>query len=145
MRIQIDELAQFIFVENTKNKLVGIQIDGISSTSDMFSFCVDLLYKGLHLLYGNEKVLEDGSRKFTVRIDEITMDQFDKIKDRLRLAGIEVNLTIKEVGARKNCIYTEIEMQHTEAPLLEHHHMIVAMEKAVYDIFFKLIHNVKPI
>lgn len=145
MRIQLDELAQFIFVENTKNKLVGIQIDGIQSTSDMFSFCVDLLYKGLHLLYGVEKVNDDGSRQFTVRIDEITMDQFEKIKDRLRLAGIEVNLAVKDVGARKNCMYTEIEMQHSEAPLLEHHHMIVAMVKTVYDISFKLIHNVKPI
>lgn len=147
MRIQLEELAKFIFVENTENKLVGIQIvEGIQNTFDMFSFCVDLLYKGLHLLYGTEKVFENGTKRMTVRIEDITMDQFMKIKEKLRLAAIEVNLSITEGVTKPNCIYTEIEMSQSETPpVLEQHHMIVSTEKRTYDISFKLIHNVKDI
>jgi hypothetical protein len=81
--IDIDSLSKYIFLENSDNKLIYLDIQGLECTKDIFCLCFDLLCKGLVLLYGHDNKVE---------LNHISMEQFHAMSQRLLYAGIKVKL-----------------------------------------------------
>ena len=147
MQIETDQLANFIFLENKTDKYINIEIDGIRDSRDMFMFCLELLYKGISMMYDTQQTGID--------IDGLTEDQFKAIKQKLLLAGIDVNLHMEPI--RSPVVITHPTKQHVvDEPIvlgstqpqtytLEHHHLVISTERAMYDISFALVHNTAAI
>lgn len=158
MRVELHELAKYIFLQNTDGNVV-LEVDGITTVSDMFCFCIELLYKGLHLLFGHSHYNENDELKEYVNIDALSIDDFQIVKQKMLCAGIDVTLNVIPIvvsstaeEAPKRSVITEIEVpmhglvhhgykSAHDAPL-HHHHLVMTTEKAKYDISFKLVHNV---
>lgn len=87
VELEIDDLAEFLFKKNKNNALVQLELNGIDDTRDLFCFCIDLLCKGLVLLYGNEKS--------SVDVDDISFEQFSIIVNKLKNAGIILDLRVE--------------------------------------------------
>lgn len=82
--VSIDELSEFIFKQNNHNSKVVLQSDDFHTTKDLFSFCIDLMCKGLLLnmdLQCNE-----------IDIQKISIEEFNRVSERMLLAGIKVNI-----------------------------------------------------
>jgi|688.fasta_scaffold472443_2 hypothetical protein len=147
MQVETDQLAKFIFLDNKSEKLVNIEIDGVKNNRDMFMFCTELLYKGIQYLYDHDKSGID--------IDGLTDEQFKHIQKRLLLTGIEVVLrcevlplqqenpiiSMKRVPSKQHMVENPIVLGHCSSTPLDHHHLVISTEKAVYDISFKLVHG----
>jgi hypothetical protein len=158
MRVELEALAKYIFVENVNDNYVHIEVDGIGNAHDMFCFCVELMYKGLHLLYGND--VQDGENvKHVINIDNISIEQFATFQRKMRLAGVDVSLQVIPIEDTSQAppirdMHTEIEMplpphismSHGFPPEIElsNHHLVLTTEKSKYDISFKLIYNIPP-
>lgn len=123
------QLAEFIFLKNNENKLIHIEVDGIKETKDMFMFCIELLNHGLQFL-----------TREPLSLDDMSIELFEKVQERLRLAGIEVNVEVTLHGVQKMS-----NDSNTFSPEsgLEKHHMILKTSKATYDVWFRLIRNVQ--
>lgn len=83
--VDIDALADYVFVGNRNNKSFILNLPPcIETPKDLFFFLLDLLCKGLVLLYGN------GERGVDLR----TLDQsrFQHAAQKLRCAGVEACL-----------------------------------------------------
>lgn len=85
MEIEVDELAEFLFIKNEDNIVVELSLGGITDNKDLFYFCHDLFCKGLVILYGKENALI---------INDITDEQFFHVKKKMSNAGINVQLDI---------------------------------------------------
>lgn len=87
VEMHINDLADFMFVKNVNDAIIGLQMDGIEDNKDLFYFCLDLFCKGLVLMYGNGN---------SVNVDEISMEQFTSIQKKMKNAGILVHLSVFE-------------------------------------------------
>ena len=85
MEINIDYLAEFLFLRNTSNSLVELTLGGIEDNKDFFFFCLDLFCKGLVLLYGKDNKLI---------INDINEEQFETVRKKLENAGILAKLNV---------------------------------------------------
>lgn len=83
--MEIDDFATFLFIKNKHNAIVDLSMGNVENTKDLFCFCIDLLCKGLIILFG------DGIR---VDLDTITQDNFAVIKQKMYNAGILVKLEV---------------------------------------------------
>jgi hypothetical protein len=86
-RIDVQDLANFIFVENKNNLNVIIEISSIKSNQELFFFLFDLLCKGLVLVYG-----ENDSNQ--VCLNHLTIEQFEFMKTKFKNAHIKLNIVI---------------------------------------------------
>jgi hypothetical protein len=86
-KIDVQDLANFIFVENQNNLNVIIEINSIKSNQELFFFLFDLLCKGLILVYG-----EKGSNK--VCLNHLTIEQFEFMKTKFKNAHIKLDIVI---------------------------------------------------
>lgn len=82
MDIHFDDLATFVFQRNPMGRKFIMSIEGIQTTKELFFFLLDLVCKGLVLLYGS-----DGNSVDLSTIDDV---MFKKIAERLACAGISV-------------------------------------------------------
>lgn len=85
MEIEVDQLADVLFVQNINNSVVEMSLGGIEDNKDLFYFCLDLFCKGLVILFGKNN---------TIIINDITSDQFELIKTKMGNAGIRVDLNV---------------------------------------------------
>lgn len=83
-RIYIDDLADYMFVKN-KNNIISLTLPLLQSKKDLFYFLFDLFCKGLVILFGNNN---------RVSIENLTINDFDKIKEKMSYAGIDIFLII---------------------------------------------------
>lgn len=131
--MEVDELANFIFVKNVNNAIIELSLGGVENNKDLFCFFVDLLCKGLVLLFGN------GNK---VSVDQLTLDDFEKIKKKLACAGIRAMLECTEnngdiVGVN---LY-ELE-KHADDDPLESFMLKLTSDTMVYKVMFSLSQNV---
>ena len=92
-------------------------------------FCVELLYHGIGILCGGPPI----------NLDDMSHEDFAKVKEHLALAGIEVNVNVTLHGTvKEDTSY----VSSLTASGLEKHHMILTTSKAAYDVWFRLVHNV---
>lgn len=80
--IDITELAQYVF-KNESESSIFIKINCLKTTKELFFLLFDLFCKGLIILFGdNNRIL----------LNKLDMDQFDKVKAKLKLAHVDLNL-----------------------------------------------------
>jgi hypothetical protein len=92
VELEVDQLAEFIFLRNINNAKIELELCGLEDSKDLFCFCVDLLCKGLVLMYGVEKKVE---------LSELTMEMFNNVKNKMRCAAIEPKLVILPNNANR--------------------------------------------
>lgn len=84
--MEVNDFAYFMFKKNVNDAIIELSLGGVENTKDLFCFLVDLLCKGLVISFGN-----NSNR---IEIDDLTIDDFQVIKKKMGLAGIEVNLNL---------------------------------------------------
>lgn len=80
--IHVDDFAHFVFVGNRNNTSFVLNLPGIETSKDLFFFLLDLLCKGLVILYGKGQSAID--------LMSIDLDQFRYVCGKLACAGIVV-------------------------------------------------------
>jgi hypothetical protein len=87
VEMSVNYLANFIFLENTKDIKITLQSDEFENAKDMFFFILDLYFKGMVLLYGKK----NDNFSSSVILNELSLEQIDFIKDKLKNAHIKLN------------------------------------------------------
>lgn len=132
--MHIDHFADFMFVKNTNDAVIELTLPEVTNNKDMFFFLVDLVCKGLVLLFGSNNRLE---------ISSLGMEDFKTIKHKMGLAGIDVHLSLKE----GDDFSPKLNLQHIEdtfadnLPLKEYVFKINNVDVA-YEISFDLFHKI---
>lgn len=89
-RIDVQDLAQCIFMNNTNDVNILIETNNIKCNQDLFFFLFDLLCKGLILVYSHEN-----SNK--VCLNHLTVEQFDFMKKKFKNAHIKLNIITYDI------------------------------------------------
>jgi len=87
--VSINDIARVIFLQNSGDAKIVLDIDGLENTKDIFCFCLDLLCKGMVLVYGKDD---------KVSISDLSIEQFQYLSKRMELAGFKVLLNIQPMG-----------------------------------------------
>lgn len=89
MNINIQDLAHYIFKTNSheQNELF-LDIKTLKTNKELFFFCFELFCKGLIILYGNSEN--------KLLLNQVTMEQFDVIKQALIYAHIKLHIQVYE-------------------------------------------------
>lgn len=135
--MHVDHLADFIFTKNINNAIIELSLNGLESSKDFFFFCLDLFCKGLVLMFG------DGS--LSVKVNNIRMEQFMEMREKLRLAGIDVILDAQppDIDIGPDDIYLNlIELQEMLDTLpLKDYKFVMKCCEFTYIIQFELFHR----
>lgn len=91
LTLEVEQLAQYVFVDNVRNNKIALDIHGLGDSKDLFCFCLDLFCKGIVLVASNG----NGSRR--VDIDTLSPEQFESICRKMRLAGIKCILEMTPI------------------------------------------------
>jgi hypothetical protein len=95
LSFNVDDLARYIFTENTNDARIQLCLHGIQNSRQLFVFLVNLLCKGLLYLYGNPvgpAAAATAPQVRSVDVHALSEDQLDYVRGRLRLAGIDVKV-----------------------------------------------------
>ncbi len=134
--MHIDGFAEFVFNKNVNNAIIDLNIPEIEGSKDLFFFCVDLLCKGLVLLYGNEE------RK--VILENLTKDDFLIVKNKMENAGITVNLSIQEEPEeRYGTNLHDVSASMADNLNLVNYPFIIYQNRMSYRVTFAIFHNTK--
>jgi hypothetical protein len=130
--MEVDDFAIFVFEKNINNALIDLSLGGVENNKDLFFFLVDLMCKGLVILFGNNKKLE---------LDTITSNDFGFIKSKLALAGIKIMLNVIEniENIPSNVNIRELDYYPDDIPLNEFTFKVTTMD-LIYEITFELSH-----
>lgn len=161
IELEVDQLAEFLFKKNLNNAVIELSLGGIEDNKDMFYFCLDVFCKGLVMMFGKDNRLV---------VNDITLDQFDLVKQKMKNAGIDVTLDVIQRGdapntdnikdaADERCplkdvpedlpeetLYPNVNMRHIEylphdLPLRSYHFEINLNSYLSYFISFSLFHK----
>lgn len=83
--VNIDDIAHYMFLTNKNNNLISLSLPLLDGNKDLFYFLLDLFCKGLVILFGNNN---------RVPIENLTIDDFSKIKEKMSCAGINITLDV---------------------------------------------------
>lgn len=132
--IEMDEFANFMFLKNDLNTKIDFSLVGIENNIDFFYFCVELLCKGLFLLYS-----KDGN----IKIDDITHEEFNLVQEKMSLAGILIKLELKENNNKEEPNINSLEMHsYTNDTPLDDLIFRITTFKSIYNVHFELLHIV---
>jgi len=144
VELHIDELATFVFLRNVNNAILDLSLGGIENNKDLFFFCLDLFCKGLVLMVGNG---------ISVTLEDLTMDDFVKIKTKMICAGIEPILEIfpsdvdetqeqnnEAITVRNKLNLDELQNMDDNSPMSDFMFK-VCNKNTTFVVCFKLIHN----
>lgn len=100
--MDLEHFADMVFRQNKNDMALALSAD-LRSVRDCFCFCLDLLCKGLILLYGKEVVNIDpvndrATLKKRVDLENLDMEKLDFIKGRMLLCGIKVHTQLVPVS-----------------------------------------------
>lgn len=95
VEMHINDLAEFVFLGNKNNATIELSLNGIEDNKDLFYFCVDLFCKGLVMMFG-----ENGK----VSVDEINLEQFKSLQEKMANAGIAVSLKVYEEEKKESIV-----------------------------------------
>lgn len=130
--VEVDELSDFIFLKNTNDAIIELELGGIENNKDLFCFLLDLFCKGLVKVYGHNNQVE---------VDNLAMEDFVYMKKKLECAGIRVMLDIKpnkeELPLGVNS--TQIKNLPENLQLSEYRFMVVS-KLHVISIHYELFH-----
>lgn len=86
--MDFSDFASYLFLQNAEGKVLEINLHGIQNSKELFCFSLDMLCKGLVLLYGNDN---------KVSLKELSIDNFYTVSKKLKAIGIECHLDLVEV------------------------------------------------
>jgi hypothetical protein len=153
VELDVNNFSEFLFQKNHNDAQVYIELDGIEDTKDMFFFCLDLFCKGLVQLFGKDS---------RVNLDDLTIENFNVIKKKLKNAGILVNLNIyvpntssedtqdtppvEDSLPENQVVPPSINIDHIQTLpndlKLNEYVFNINTPTIVYSVYFELIHNV---
>jgi hypothetical protein len=92
--MNVNYFANFIFIENDKNKKFTFSSSEFEHSKHLFFFLLDLLFRGLVLLFGTQTIhstqLQE-VRSTSVNLNDLSLEQIELIKDKLKLGHIKLN------------------------------------------------------
>lgn len=132
----LDEFATVVFVHNKEDKHLALAAD-LTDTKDCFCFCLDLLCKGLVILYGKEDTIQ---RKKTVDLDSLDSSQLEFIKGRMSLCGIKVHTRVVPLSVFDELGIPHPTTQKIELPDVEAAQPSDPLESYKVDIFTQGLH-----
>lgn len=92
MRIDVDELASFIFKKNTENKELYLNIRSLKTTKELFFFLFDIFCKGIIMLFGENNKM---------KLNSLEPYQFEIIKEKMKYAHILLTMTTYKESTAK--------------------------------------------
>lgn len=136
--MSINSLADFVFIKNTTNKTVQLNINGIDNTRDLFCFCLDMLCKGLVMTFGQDN---------KVALNELTLEDFQVVQEKLKCIGIKCMLEVypaEKIGDaiglwQQNYLNVQSVRNSKENLRLEDYHYDIQTLENVFKIRFSLI------
>lgn len=135
----IQEFANHVFLSKNVEK-IQLTLECVETTKDLFCFLVDLLRHGLALLHG-EKIDEDSNT--VVNIDNITYDQFQVIRSKLKAIGIDIVLKVRDnessMTPGSNLLYV-VNCMPNNLDLQEYKFLIIT-KSYVYDLYFDMLRH----
>lgn len=136
MEATMSGLVEYVF-RNEKNTKIYLNLpfgeDGIRNDHDLFLFFVDLLCKGLVLLYGN-----GGQR---VLIDNLSFENIDYVKSKLKNAGVILNIQTKEVIGDKSIVVKPAIVSEGNTNTLKDYVLRIVTNGLEYNISFELLRH----
>lgn len=141
VEMSVNHLVSFLFIQNVDNKPITINADGLENTRDLFYFCLDLLFKGLILLYGTDN---------KVCVDKLTLEQFNVVKSKLKCANIDCHLDINPIDTPNTQLanlwtqnFLNIHKAYTnpENMKLEDYSFDLQTLEFIYKIWFEIKYN----
>jgi hypothetical protein len=140
VNMEVNDLAEFMFLKNENNVVLELSLGGIENNKDLFCFLLDIFCKGLVLMFGN------GTK--SVNIEDITLDNFTKIKEKMLCAGININLQMfpsdiiddTGVAPQAQLNLDEINMADDNIQLQEYEFKVMNAT-TTYVISFNLVHR----
>lgn len=137
VEMEIEDFAEFMFVKNIDNIPLEVSMGGLENNKDMYYFCLDLFCKGLVLLFS-----KDGK---SVAVEELSLDDFERVKKKMSCAGINVALQVLPItehdlndGSLTNL--KEIDQQGDNEPL-ENYKFILNTNPYKYIVSFSIFRN----
>lgn len=131
--MEVDDFSTFLFTKNINNAIIELSLGGVENNKDLFMFLVDLVCKGLVLLFGEENRVE---------LDNVTLEDFNMIRKKLACAGIHIDLLVEpNDGDIPGINLYELDNIPDNSPL-EHFRFKITSISFIYNIGFKLIHRV---
>ena len=133
--MHVDHLAEFMFTKNVNNAYIELTLNGLQNTKDMFFFCLDLFCKGLVFMFGVN---------YRVNVQELTLENFQQLRDKMRLAGIEITFDAQppDVDMPKDELFINLQELH-DAPeelALKDYKFILKCTDFTYVVSFDLFH-----
>jgi hypothetical protein len=138
VEMEVDHLAEFMFLKNVNNAVIELSLNGLQNTKDFFFFCLDLFCKGLIFLFAPAGAT-------SVNINDLSVEQFGILRDKMRLAGLDVTLDVQppDVDIGPDDVYMNLQELYTapdELPMKDYKFMIKCSE-FTYMIHFDIFHR----
>ena len=134
MDMHVDYFAEFMFLKNINNAIIELTLPEIENNKDMFFFLVDVICKGLVLLFGRDNKVELG---------DITLDNFRVVQQKMELAGIRVHLDVSphdmDIPIAKLNLQ-EIEETKPDNLKLSEYVFTIINTNMIYNMSFELFH-----
>jgi hypothetical protein len=130
--LSLAETLDFIFLKNVRDLPIKLNLWQLDGPYDLFLFFIDIVCKGLVLLYG------EGITR--IRFDTITREQIMYVTKKLKNAGIELVIETRPINTDNNVNMCPIYI--VKAPpetSLTDFKLVMALPECYYDISFKLI------
>lgn len=132
--VHIDQLAQFVFLQNENDIIVELSLTNVETKKDLFFFCLDLFCKGLVLKFGNGGTQVD--------LATLQMDDFVYIQKKLRNAGIVVHLDLQQCEEKQQPSINMDEVANMPEGLdINQYCFKVQSEYITYKVSFELVHT----
>lgn len=140
--MDINNLAEFLFTKNDHNKQIDLSINGIENTRDFFCFCLDIMCKGLVLLFGKDN---------KVALNDLSLHDFEIVNTKMKCAGIKCLLKVYPIEEQpetlldlwtQNVLNVQNVRMCDENMKFEDYHFDIQTMESIYKISFQLTHNV---
>ena len=89
LSVGIDGFPQLVFVDNKDDRRLDLTLSGIDTAQDLFQFFVNLLTRGIVILYGRD----DGTR--TVHLDSLDEAQMAFLVRKFRNIGVVLSIDVE--------------------------------------------------
>lgn len=126
----ITEFSEYMFKNNTNNRKIQLNLEGIENNKDLFLFFIDLFCKGLVICFGENNSID---------FDTLDLDKFAYIKQKMGNAGIHINLSIDQNPIYMNTSINSAEIDSQDPNKSVHEYVFkIYKGELTYNITFTL-------
>ena len=121
-----------MFIGNTDDCKIFLELGGIENNKDLFFFCIDIFFKGLVLLFGKDGKLND--------IESITAEQLQDVQYKMSRAGIVLHVQVLPPDPDDASVWNihEIESDTDEQKPINKYELYLNLQHAKYVVSFDL-------